>query len=380
MNNKNDLIVLQVIPELNISGASQGCIDISNYLSKNKIKNFIMTKGGIRTHQIPPENLLFYPVHSKNPLIIIYNIFIICFFIYYYNISIIHARSRAPAWSCYFASIITNTKFVTTFHGTYGYTNKIKQFYNSVMLRTDGTIAISNHIKKEIHKYDIKPKNLEIIYNGIDFNKFKANLEIPILTKKNINVFLGDCKQQIRILLPGRLTYWKGHEDLLLAGSYIKKTRPELNFKIIFVGEGERNFKKKILDCCKKYNMENNCTLIPGNDNIEYYYAMSDLVVSAAIEPEAFGRVSVESQAMGKFCIASKHGGSIETIIENETGFFYKPKNASELSEKILKAIDEKKINNKEISEKCFQNVYKNFNKNTMNEKYLSFYFKILGN
>ena len=373
------LSVLQVIPELNISGASQGCIDVSNYLSERKVNNYIMTKGGCRSNQININNLLFFPVHSKNLFIMIYNIFVICYFIISLDIDIVHARSRAPAWSCYFATVLTNTKFVTTFHGTYGYSNAIKKFYNSIMLRTDGTIAISNHIKNEIKQYSVQPKLLKTIYNGIDLDKFNHSIIIPDTILKKLKNYFGNDENIIRILLPGRLTYWKGHNDLLQAASFIKKQKPNYKFKIVFVGDGSKSYRKKILEFSKKLNLQDDIIIVPSTDDIQYYYSFADLVISSATEPEAFGRISVESQAMGKFCIASNHGGSTETIMNGQTGFLYKPKDANDLSNKIIKAIEEKKIRNNNISNHCIQNIKNKFDKKLMNLNYLNFYFEILG-
>ena len=145
--------VLQVIPKLGYGGAETGCYDLAHYLSENNCESFIVTSGGelIKFIDKKKVKLIRLPVNSKNPILIFLNSFILIFIILFYNISIVHARSRAPAWSCLFATKITKRKFVTTFHGTYNFKNSLKKLYNSVMLRSNLIIAGSNFIFSHIN-------------------------------------------------------------------------------------------------------------------------------------------------------------------------------------------------------------------------------------
>ena len=153
------LKVLQVIPKLDIGGAETGCFDIAHYLHEKDCESFIITNGGLLTKYINKKKVKYIrlPVNTKNPILMLFNTIFISIIVLIYNINIIHARSRAPAWSCFFASKITGRKFATTFHGTYNFTNKIKKFYNSIMLRSDLIIAGSNfifsHIKENYSEY-----------------------------------------------------------------------------------------------------------------------------------------------------------------------------------------------------------------------------------
>ena len=162
--------VLQVIPKLGHGGAETGCYDLAHYLYENGCSSFIVTSGGelIKFINKKKVKLIRLPVQSKNPILIIFNAIILSLIILIYDINIVHARSRAPAWSCLFASKITRCKFVTTFHGTYSFKSSLKKFYNSVMLSSDLIIAGSNfifsHIKEHYEKY-IKPeKKLLVIF------------------------------------------------------------------------------------------------------------------------------------------------------------------------------------------------------------------------
>ena len=171
-----NLKVLQVIPKLDYGGAETGCYDLAHYLTENNCSSFIVTSGGKLIKYINKKKvkLIKLPVHSKNPILIFLNSIILIFIILFYNISVVHARSRAPAWSCLLATKITRRKFVTTFHGTYNFTNPIKKFYNSVMLRSDLIIAGSNfifsHINEKYSKYLSSSKALAFIVhpNTID--------------------------------------------------------------------------------------------------------------------------------------------------------------------------------------------------------------------
>ena len=157
--------VLQVIPKLGYGGAETGCYDIAHYLAEKDCGSFIATSGGKLLKYVRRDKVkvIRLPVHSKNPISIIFNTIVLIFYILMKNINIVHARSRAPAWACYFACLITRRNFVTTFHGTYNFDNNLKKFYNSIMLRAKLTIAgsnfIFNHINEKYSEYLNQKKN-----------------------------------------------------------------------------------------------------------------------------------------------------------------------------------------------------------------------------
>ena len=170
--------VLQVIPKLGYGGAETGCYDLAHYLPENNCYSYIVTSGGELLKYVNKKKVkvIRLPVHSKNPILIFFNAIILTFIILFNNISIIHARSRAPGWSCFFAAKITRRKFVTTFHGTYNFKNLFKKFYNSVMLRSDLVIAGSNFIFSHIHEnypeYLSSKKKFLVIFRGINTDYF----------------------------------------------------------------------------------------------------------------------------------------------------------------------------------------------------------------
>ena len=378
---QSKICVLQVIPNLDVSGASQGCVDVANYLTEKNYNSYIATNSGRRIQDVKESEtrVIIVPVHSKNPLIIILNIFRLAKIIRLFGINILHVRSRAPAWSSYFACLMTSTKFVSTFHGTYNFNNFLKKYYNSIMLMTDGTIAISKFIFDEIKtKYQKMPKIINIIPRGIDlefFNEASIDQQIKndILTKFKIN------KDTIKIMLPGRMTEWKGHLILLKA---FERACQQIDKKIelLLVGPDDNILlKKKLTSFVYEKNIQNIVHFISARNDINNFYSIADIVVSPSTDPEAFGRVSIEAQAMGKFVIASNHGGSTETIINNETGYLFYNADVNDLSAKILKAINEDKHLSETVRQACIMNAQNNYSGKKMCDSTLNFYKEIIG-
>ena len=343
----SNLKVLQVIPKLGYGGAETGCYDVAHYLPENDCKSFIVTSGGELIKFIDKEKvkLIKLPVHSKNPLIILFNSFALIFIIFFYNISIVHARSRAPAWSCFFATKVTGRKFVTTFHGTYNFNNKIKRFYNSVMVRSNLVIAGSNfifsHIKNNYLEYlNIKDKLL-VIFRGINVDYFNPTTKTEAEEKKLLKNWEIEKNKKI-ILLPGRLTSWKGQELFLEAINLVNIQLGYEAFYAVILGsdQGRDLYKKKLIRLSEQHRMTKQVKFIDHCMDLALAYKVSDIVVSTSIEPEAFGRVAVEAQSMKKIIIASNIGGSNETVIDGKTGYLFESRNPKSLSETIIKVLN----------------------------------------
>jgi len=338
--------VLQVIPKLGYGGAETGCYDLAHYLKEVGCKSYIITSGGELIKYIDKKKvtLIKLPVHSKNPLLILVNSIIISFIILFLNISIVHARSRAPAWSCYFATKVTRRKFVTTFHGTYNFKNKVKKFYNSVMVKSDLLIAGSNFIFSHIHenysKYLNQKKKFLVIFRGINTEYFDPDNIKQDDIMKLINFWKLDTNKKV-ILLPGRLTSWKGQEMFIESLNIFRSTNPEINFTAIILGmdQGRKVFRKKLENLVQQHDLTKNIKFVDHCKKMPLAYYLSDVVVSSSIEPEAFGRVSIEAQSMKKPIIASNIGGSNETIIDNKTGLLFESGNPQALSNKIKEII-----------------------------------------
>jgi glycosyltransferase involved in cell wall biosynthesis len=381
----SNLKVLQVIPKLGYGGAETGCYDIAHYLPENGCKSFIVTSGGELTKFINKEKvkLIKLPVQSKNPLLIIFNTLALIFIIIFNNISIVHARSRAPAWSCLFATKITRRKFVTTFHGTYNFNNKIKKFYNSVMVKSNLIIAGSNfifsHIKNNYSDYlDIKNKLL-VIFRGINVDYFDPTTKTEIEEKKLLKNWDIVENKKI-ILLPGRLTSWKGQELFLEAINMVNIQLGYEAFYAVILGsdQGRDLFKKKLIRLSEQYRMTKQVKFIDHCKDMALAYKVSDIIISASIEPEAFGRVAVEAQSMEKVIIASDIGGSNETVIDEKTGYLFEAGNANSLSKKILKVLNLDDGTIKTIGTEGRKNIVNKFNVEKMCFSTYSEYKKLI--
>ena len=366
--------ILQVIPKLGYGGAETGCFDLAHYLSENNCSSFIVTSGGelIKYINRKKVKLIRLPVHSKNPILMLFNSLILVGIILYYNITIVHARSRAPAWSCLLATKITRRKFVTTFHGTYNFNNGLKKFYNSVMLRSDLIIAGSNfifsHINQNYSNYLDLNKKFLVIFRGINTEYFNSQKivktdELKILKKWDIEKYV-DLKDIPLILLPGRLTPWKGQEMFIEALNNVNKEIPDKEFFAVILGadQGRKVYKKKLERLVEQYRLQNRVKFIDKCEIMPLAYKVSDIVVSSSIEPEAFGRVSVEAQSMEKPIIASNIGGSNETIIDDKTGFLFEAGKPESLSKKLIHVLNLDESTLKFIGIEGRKNVVKKFN------------------
>ena len=372
--------VLQVIPTLNISGAEQGCFDVANFLINNKLKSHIATSAGYRIEELENSGVLInkIPVHSKNPFIILINVFRLLKIIKKNEINIIHARSRAPAWSCYLAAKLANIKFITTFHGTYNFSNKIKKFYNSIMIRSDYVIAISNFIYSEIRtKYLYTHQNVSVILRGVDINYFNPSLIDHNLLKQQIDQY-SLRKNSIKIILPGRVSFWKGHAIAIEAMSYLKE-KINKDFELVFVGPiNNDKLKENLLNKINELKLQDNIKFVGSSKKMNLIYSLSDIVLSCSTDPEAFGRIPVEAQSMGKIIIASDHGGHKETVYDGISGFLYDPNQPQDLANAILKVLVSEQYLDKSYQLKRRNLIIEDYTVEKMCQQTLEIYNKVL--
>jgi glycosyltransferase involved in cell wall biosynthesis len=380
----SQLKVLQIIPNLGYGGAETGCYDLAHYLPENNCFSCIVTSGGELLKFVDKKKvkIIRLPVHTKNPVLMIFNSIALVFIILFNNISIVHARSRAPAWSCFFATIITRRKFVTTFHGTYSFTNFIKKFYNSIMVRSNLVIAGSNfifsHIKNNYSDY-LHLKKLLVIFRGINVDYFDPSTTLES-EEDNLLSSWGVAKNKKLILMPGRLTSWKGQEIFIEAINLVNKELGHQSFYAVILGsdQGRNVYTKKIKRLAEQYRLIPQLKFVEHCNNMPLAYKVSNIIVSASVEPEAFGRVAIEAQAMEKPIIASNIGGSNETIRNNETGFLFESNNPESLSQKIIKVLNLDESRLKLIGIEGRKNIIKKFNVEKMCFSTYSEYKKLL--
>ena len=377
--------VLQVIPKLGYGGAETGCYDIAHYLAEQGCQSYIATSGGELLKYVKKNKVKVFklPVNSKNPLIIIFNAIFLSILIIFKGINIVHARSRAPAWSCYLACKLTNRILVTTFHGTYNFKSKFKKFYNSIMLRSKLTIAgsnfIFNHISENYSEFLNKKKKLRDIFRGINVDYYNQK-NISILKQEKLKKEWELDPNKFTILMPGRLTYWKGQEKFIESLNILIEDYNLTNFQAVLLGsdQGRKVYSKKLLNLVQRYSLSKKVKFISHCREMPLAYSLADVVVSASIEPEAFGRVAVETQAMAKPIIASNIGGSKETILNKKSGFLYKHDDPRELAKSLNTVIQLSQEELKLIGNEGRKNVSKKFDVEIMCDSNLREYKKLL--
>ena len=360
--------VLQVIPKLGYGGAETGCYDLAHYLYEQNCKSIIVTSGGELLKFVKKDKVKIFklPVHSKNPILILFNTLILILLQLIYNVDVVHARSRAPAWSCYMACIVTRRKFVTTFHGTYQINNSIKKYYNSIMVKSKLVIAgsnfIFNHINENYKKYLNAKNKLMVIFRGINLDYFN-NKNISLNNKNKTKQIWKIKDDTFKILLPGRLSKWKGQDVFIEALNILVEDFNKSNFQAIILGsdQGRNVYSKKLKSLVERYNLNKKIIFASHCSNMPVAYDISDLVVSSSTRPEAFGRVAVEAQAMQKPIIASNIGGSTETVLNKKSGFLYKYDDPRELAKAMNMVMELDKDTLNSIGNEGRKNVSKKF-------------------
>jgi glycosyltransferase involved in cell wall biosynthesis len=375
---KKKPVLLQVLPALESGGVERGTIDIANAAANNGFQSLVVSAGGrmLKNNSSKLFTHIELPLNTKNYFSIKANSKKIEDIINEYDVDIVHARSRAPAWSAYWAAQNTGTKFITTFHGTYGLSGLGKKKYNSVMTKGNKIIAVSEFIARHIQdNYHTYSKNIEIIHRGIDLDIFNSE---NVNTARTLQIL-----EQSRlpedvpiILLPGRITEWKGQLQLIEA---IKKIR-HLKFYCILVGDDKRGgrYRKKLEHAIKKYHLSNMVRIMPNVSDMAALYKISDIVISASTHPEAFGRVSTEAQSMGRMLIATDHGGSKETVIHNDTGWLVEPRNPQAMADAIKHVLSITPMERAVIAENAIKNIRSNFSLEKMQDKTLQLYHSLL--
>ena len=374
--------ILQILPHLNEGGVQKGTLDLADYLSKNGMKSYVCSMGGQGESALKSMGVehITLPMASKNPLVIRRNIGELADIIRQLNIDVVHVRSRAPAWSALFACKKVGIPLVTTFHGTYNFNNVFKKLYNSVMVRGATVVAISEFIKKHIlHNYKAflpsKPRVL-VIHRGVDTTYFDPQ-RIQKSGVEALRSEMGIPATHRVVLLPGRLTRWKGQRVLIDAMTHLRHS----NVTCLLVGSEQRrkSYKKELQRKIKNLGLIDKVKIFNSVDNMPLLYALSDVVVHSSTDPEAFGRIVAEAQAMGKPVITNDLGGSKEIIIRNETGWLVPSQNPSKLADKIKFVLALTEAQQLEIGQKARQHVLRYFSKEQMCTKTIAVYQSLLG-
>lgn len=379
MNNLNaQPVILQIVPVLGPGGAEQGCIDIAAELVQSGAHAIVVSHGGPRVPELVRIGAthINMPVHSKNPFIMWKNALKLRQLIRRHNVNIVHARSRAPAWSAWHACKNTAARFMTTCHAPYNIDGESKRFYNSSISLGERVIAISETVADYLVKnYKMDPDKIRIIPRGIALEKFHPTAVTPerlITLSRQWRVPDGANI----IMLPGRITRWKGHHVLIEA--IARLGRRDIFCVIIGSDQGRTEYRKELEETIQSKGLGGRVRIVDHCNDMPAAYMLATVVISASTDPEGFGRVPVEAQAMGRPIIATDHGGARETIVRNETGWLIAPNDPEALENAINEALALNATQRAILATRAMAHVAANFTREQMADRTMDVYAELL--
>ena len=371
-------VVLQVLPGLVTGGVERGTVDVAAAVAAAGWVSLVASSGGpmVRELERAGARHIALPLDSKNPFVMRANIERLGEVIARHGVDIVHARSRAPAWSALFAARRAGVRFVTTFHGTYNAGNPAKRWYNSVMARGDRVIAASRFIVDHVvDQYHASAPLVRHIPRGIDFLRFDpARVSAERQAKLAREWRLPDGVPVV--MLPGRLTRWKGQGVLIDA--IAQRGKRDLRCLLVGSDQGRGFYRRELEQRIARHGLETVVHVIDHCSDMPAALKLADLVVSASTDAEAFGRVAVEAQAMGKPVVATDHGGSRETVLHGETGWLIKPGDPAQLAAAIDAALALSEEERHAIAERAIAFARASFARELMCARTLDVYREVL--
>ena len=328
---------------MDMGGVEYGTLEITEAIVREGGRAIVATAGGQLLPRISKAGgqVIAMNADTKNPLNLWQNARLLARLIQDLQIDIVHARSRAPAWSAYWATQRTGTHFITTYHGAYNEDLPLKRRYNAVMAKGEPVIAVSDFIRKRIiERHGVPADQIVTIRRGVDISVFS---EEAVGNERAVKLaqqwgLLDDPRPVI--MLPARLTRWKGAEDLIDAAASLRAMRGD-DFLVLLVGESQGNgFEQVLRKRIEKLGVGDVVHLVGGCSDMAAAYKLASVLVSASIEPEAFGRTVIEAQSMGRPVIATDHGGARETVMHGKSGWLYPPGDIARLTIELNKALN----------------------------------------
>ena len=374
--------ILQVIPDLDAGGAERTTVDVANAIQAVGGHAVVASSGGRFAGELEAGGAVLerLPVQSKNPLTLWRNIGRLQKLIARHKINLIHARSRAPAWSAYYAAAKAGIPFVATYHGTYSANSALKRRYNAIMTKGVKTIANSQFIARHVQtEHGLSAEQIVTIPRGTDFSSLHPNQLDAAAEKALRRTWHLETDTRPLILLPGRLTRWKGQSVLIEAAAEMLKLGRK-DFVCVLAGDaqGRNDYQDELKEMIAQKALQNHVRIVGHVDDMSTAYGLADVVVSASTRPEAFGRIAVEAQAMKKPVVVTDHGGARETVLNGKTGWRVAPGDPVALAQ----AIDATLAMTPESRQKMGQNgrnhVLKAYSVNQMCAKTLAVYRDIL--
>ena len=371
--------ILQVLPRLESGGVERGTLEITEAIAKAGMKPLVASSGGKLVPKVARlgGTHIELPLASKSPFVIYQNSWRLNHVIKTHEVNLIHARSRAPAWSAYYAARRSNIPFLTTFHGIYGNESTLKQRYNEVMLKGDLVIAVSQFVYDHIiTEYGVDPERIRLIPRGVDFSLFDEKHVVSERVAQLIRAWRLPEEQVPIIFCPGRISRIKGQHLLIEALAQMK----EDHFLCIIAGtdDGHESYREEVEEQIVKSGLEGKVRIADSTNYMTDAYTLSQLVVVPSIKPESFGRVAIEAQAMGRLVVATDHGGARETIVQNETGYLVPPEDPATMAAAIRYALSLDADTVQVMGDYAKQHVRQHFSSKQMQDRTMAVYRELL--
>jgi glycosyltransferase involved in cell wall biosynthesis len=341
----DDFTLLQVTPELETGGAEQTTIDVAHGVIAQGGKALVATKGGRMAARLEADGgrLAQMPAQSKNPLVMLGNAARLVDLIRREKVSLVHARSRAPAFSALWAAHATKVPFVATYHGVYNAKSNLKRWYNAVMTKGDLVIANSEFTRAHvIAEHGVSPDRVVAIPRGVDLSRFEPGLVVCDRVKSLAQSWgVSPEDRRLKVLLAGRLTRWKGQALIIEAMARLKAV-DDTRILLLLVGDdqGRKAYRAELEHMIAQAGLEDSVKLVGHCDDMPAAYLVADLAIAPSLEPEAFGRTAVEPQVMGKPVMAADHGAARETVVPGETGWLVAPGDVEAWAQALSNACD----------------------------------------
>ena len=377
--NSQPRTILQILPRLDAGGAERVAIEIAEAVRLAGHRSIIAAEDG---HLSPlaaraGAELIHFNLATKNPFKIWRNTKKLRAIISENQVDLVHAHSRAPAWSAFRAAKSAGIPFVTTYHGAYGESSRLKKRYNKVMAAGDRVVAVSHFIENLIKsRYNIDSNKIRVIHNGVDLQRFdpaSVRGDRAVRLAKDWRIENG----QPAILLPARLTGWKGQR--LFIRALAKMQHDEAVGILIGSDQGRHKYTQELLALAERLGVGGRLRLAGHVDDMPAALKLADIVVNCSTEPEAFGRTIIEAQAMAKIVVAAGHGGAHETIQPNVSGFLFPPGDETALAaifDAILAGDADLRL---AFGARAREEVGMHFSIEAMQTRYLHLYAELLG-
>jgi glycosyltransferase involved in cell wall biosynthesis len=386
-------VILQVIPDLSAGGAERTTIEVAEALKAAGAVPLVASAGGRLESELERaggELVIMPKIGSKNPVDMLANAAALGKLIRARNVALVHARSRAPAWSALWAARGAKVPFVTTYHGVYNARTAPKKFYNSVMARGDRIIANSNFTADHVRRQYPKVANrIVVIPRGVDIAKFSQEAVAPERRASLAKDWFIDAWRErpgdkALILLPARLTGWKGHREAIDAAAILagNKALPQsLDWRMIFAGDaqGREAYENELHALIHSHGLDDRIALVGHCADMPAALALSDIVIAPSNEPEAFGRVAAEAGAMGLPVIGSNLGGQKEVIVDGETGLLTPPGDPVDLAAALASLLQRGPEGWKAMGKAARQRIAEKYTKTALQRATLSVYDELTG-